>query len=228
MECAYLTVAVAGDMKVHVWNVDRGTRVVCTPPSHTAADAVGCLEVCTQQQLMFTADNAGCVQTWDIAAFVEHAQDPKPSHFTIAHAFRCHASAVTSLQYISSRMLLVTGSADFTVAAWSISGAPAGVFGLTDMWQKNMIAERDFVVDFERNTLGDRGRSSNSESHARVDAFLTQLQDENEGGRRCLRVALIEHQVLCSEYLAHQMKKRTFRWGLIYSTRCARPRPSSF
>jgi hypothetical protein len=228
MECAYLTVAVAGDMKVHVWNVDRGTRVVCTPPSHTAADAVGCLEVCTQQQLMFTADNAGCVQTWDIAAFVEHAQDPKPSHFTIAHAFRCHASAVTSLQYISSRMLLVTGSADFTVAAWSISGAPAGVFGLTDMWQKNMIAERDFVVDFERNTAGDRGRSSNSESHARVDAFLTQLQDENEGGRRCLRVALIEHQVLCSECLAHQMKKRTFRWGLIYSTRCARPRPSSF
>ena len=183
-------------MKVHVWNMDRGTRVMCTPPSHTAADAVGCLEVCAQQQLMFTADNAGCVQTWDIAGFMEHTHDPKPSQFTIAHAFRCHASAVTSLQYISSRVLLVTGSADFTVAAWSISGAPAGVFGLTDMWQRSMIAERDFVVDFERNTAGDGGRSCNSESQARVDAFLTQLQDENEGERRCLRATLVERQAL--------------------------------
>jgi hypothetical protein len=67
------------------------------------------------------------------------------------------------------------------VAAWSISGAAAGVFGLSDVWMKNMIAEREFAVDFERNSGG--GRAVNSRSCAsRADAFMTQLHDESEGG----------------------------------------------
>jgi hypothetical protein len=74
-------------------------------------------------------------------------------------------------------MLLVTGSADFTVAAWSISGAPAGVFGLSDVWQRDLIAERDFHVDFVRGEGGQQGRTREE----RGDAFLTQLHDESEG-----------------------------------------------
>jgi hypothetical protein len=135
------------------------------------------MEICVAQQLMFTADNSGCVQTWDIAAFVDHTHEPKPSQFSIAHVFRCHASAISSLQYISNRMLLVTGSSDFTVAAWSISGAAAGVFGLTDVWQHDLIAERDFVADFQRNTRSEHGGLKST----RVDAFLTQQLDESEG-----------------------------------------------
>ena len=89
-----------GDMKIHVWNIERGTRVACTAPSHAGADAISCLEVNVPQQLMFTADNAGCVQTWDIAGFIEHRDhEPKPRHFAVAHSFRCHAAAITSLQY---------------------------------------------------------------------------------------------------------------------------------
>jgi WD40 repeat protein len=117
-----------GDMKIHVWNMDRGSRVLSTPPSHTGADSISCMEICVDQQLLFTADNSGFVQTWDIAGFIEHTHELKPGQFAIAHAFRCHASAISSLQYISSRMLLVTGSADFTVAAWSISGSRAFLF----------------------------------------------------------------------------------------------------
>lgn len=172
-----------GDMKVHVWNMDRGTLVASTTPSHYGADAISCLEICVAQQLMFTADNSGCVQTWDIAAFVEHTHEPKPAQFSIVHAFRCHASAISSLQYISNRMLLVTGSSDFTVAAWSISGAAAGVFGLTDVWQHELIAERDFVADFQRNTRSER----NTLNSTRVDAFLTQQLDESEGMFVCIR-----------------------------------------
>ncbi len=66
-----------GDMKIHVWNVDRGSRVMQTLPSHAGAEAIGCLEVCPQQQLLFTADNAGSVQTWDISGFVEHTNEVK-------------------------------------------------------------------------------------------------------------------------------------------------------
>ncbi len=115
-------------MKIHVWNMDRASRVLSTPPSHTGADSISCMEICVDQQLLFTADNSGYVQTWDIAGFIEHTHELKPGQFAIAHAFRCHASAINSLQYISSRMLLVTGSADFTVAAWSISGSRAFLF----------------------------------------------------------------------------------------------------
>ena len=85
----------------------KGTRVAHTPPSHAGADAIGCLEICVQQQLMFTADNSGCLQTWDISGFVEHVHDLKPSHFVIVHTFRCHSSAITSLQYDDSLMLLL-------------------------------------------------------------------------------------------------------------------------
>jgi WD40 repeat protein len=117
-----------GDMKIHVWNMDRASRVLSTPPSHTGADSISCMEIWVDQQLLFTADNSGYVQTWGIAGFIEHTHELKPGQFAIAHAFRCHASAINSLQYISSRMLLVTGSADFTVAAWSISGSRAFLF----------------------------------------------------------------------------------------------------
>lgn len=169
-----------GDMKIHVWNIERGTRASCTVPTHAGADAISCLEINVQQQLMFTADNAGCAQTWDIAGFIDHREhDPKPSHFAVAHSFRCHASAITSLQYIGSRMLLVTGSMDFTVAAWSITGAPAGVFGRPEIWRGDLIAERAFAVGFKRNTGGDQRALSAHGSHARVDAFLTQALDDD-------------------------------------------------
>jgi WD40 repeat protein len=180
--------ATGGDMKVHVWNMDRATRVVCTPPSHPGAESISCLECNSQQQLMFTADTSGCVQTWDIAGFIEHNHEPKPSQFTIAYFFRCHSSAINSLQYIPSRMLLITGSSDFTVAAWSIAGVAAGVFGITSSWQQNLIAERDFTVDFQRNV---GAASASSGKAARVDAFLTQQLEDSDGVMSLLLSAAI-------------------------------------
>ena len=61
----------------------------------------------------------------------------------------------------------------------NLPGAPAGVFGLTEFWQRELIAERDFAVDFKRNTGSNRRPASGS--HARSDAFLTQQLNESEG-----------------------------------------------
>jgi hypothetical protein len=69
-----------------------------------------------------------------------------------------------------------------SISEKNLAGAPAGVFGLTEFWQRELIAERDFAVDFKRNTGSNRRPAS--ASHARSDAFLTQQLNESEGTRR--------------------------------------------
>jgi len=55
------------------------------------------------------------------------------------------------------------------------------VFGRPESWRGELIAEREFGVEFKRNTGGDRAAASGHEARARVDAFLTQgLDDDSE------------------------------------------------
>jgi hypothetical protein len=48
---------------------------------------------------------------------------------TMRHSWRAHMQAVTSVDFVSRRAMIVTASADATVALWTVSGKHVGVFG---------------------------------------------------------------------------------------------------
>ena len=57
-----------------------------------------------------------------------------PPHYL---TFRAHAQSIVSLDYIETKMLLVSASNDCCVRLWTITGCFLGTFGQKDLFNAN-------------------------------------------------------------------------------------------
>ncbi|RXM28753.1 WD repeat-containing protein 49 [Acipenser ruthenus] len=98
---------------------------------------------------LITGDIDGCVKVWNIQEYCLHYSDsivnqPPP----LLTAFQPHVDCVTHLETCehSRRLLIISASADCSVAVGNISGSPVGIFGqLPDLKEPVCMTREEFV-----------------------------------------------------------------------------------
>lgn len=112
---------------IHFWNVFKGHLMGCFLAAFAdqGSQTVPALATNSTNTLLFTGDSLGYVKIWnidDMCTGLPGSRDGKPRQVA---SWRAHVQKVTSLVYIESSRVIVTGSADCSVRVWSSAGRPS-------------------------------------------------------------------------------------------------------
>lgn len=87
-------------------------------------------------EMLFTADSAGYVVTWDLYLGGE-SEEREASDALVRRqfCFRAHQKAITSIEYVTKLAFILTASADGTTKLWTTNGIRIGDFGQARLWR---------------------------------------------------------------------------------------------
>lgn len=89
---------------------------------------------------LFTGDSAGHVRVFDISQIKLDVDFDAASSFIELGAWRPHKQAITSIEYLPSRKLLMISSVDSDVTLWTLEGKHVGIFGQLTPWRSQSAA----------------------------------------------------------------------------------------
>ncbi|XP_033884119.3 WD repeat-containing protein 49-like isoform X2 [Acipenser ruthenus] len=117
---------------------------------------------------LITGDIDGCVKVWNIQEYCLHYSDsivnqPPP----LLTAFQPHVDCVTHLETCehSRRLLIISASADCSVAVGNISGSPVGIFGQEEHWRIDESAEPLFPNTHQLEEEGEENDNERKVAH---------------------------------------------------------------
>lgn len=117
---------------------------------------------------LITGDIDGCVKVWNIQEYCLHYSDsivnqPPP----LLTAFQPHVDCVTHLETCehSRRLLIISASADCSVAVSNISGSPVGIFGQEEHWRIDESAEPLFPNTHQLEEEGEEDDNERKVAH---------------------------------------------------------------
>uniref|UniRef100_A0A7S0EZG7 EF-hand domain-containing protein n=1 Tax=Hanusia phi TaxID=3032 RepID=A0A7S0EZG7_9CRYP len=173
-----LLVTAGGDSVVRFWNVSGVPELLLEHVMRDSREAgLSSLVACERSKVMIITDNHGFVYVFDIKTTMASAgqaanlSDIRLSPPVQRSRFRAHHQSITSVCYVNSRRIVITGSRDCTICVWTIQGRKLGILGEPSGWELTADMFRDFKLDepaFE-DTLPDEeesGRQSDSPSSA--------------------------------------------------------------
>jgi WD40 repeat protein len=131
-----LLVTAGGDGVLRFWSTTIMAELLLEHPVQESAAAGLCaIAACTFSRVLVVADSRGFITVFDINALVQssHRALP-PASAPLAMPIECarfsaHRAMISSLQYISGRRLIVTGSHDHAICLWTLMGERMGTFG---------------------------------------------------------------------------------------------------
>jgi hypothetical protein len=82
-----------------------------------------------------TGDSAGHVRVFDISQIKLAADFNAASAFIELGAWRPHEQAITTVEYLPSRKLVMIACVDTNITLWTLDGKQVGIFGQTTPWR---------------------------------------------------------------------------------------------
>lgn len=121
-----------GDGMMRVWLITTTARILCTLPA-----AQGLLEqsssICTDEQYNFIiiGDTAGHVRIYDVSAGVDIAGPPEAcaASFKPRAHWRAREGAISSVDVLRGRQMVIVGSRDCSVTVWTFDGELVSTLG---------------------------------------------------------------------------------------------------
>jgi WD40 repeat protein len=132
------------DGNLRVWLTNRpGINIPDSPGSRPVAviraaaenEDITALKTDPTNSYLFTGDSAGHVHVFDISQINLATDFTAASSFIELGAWRPHTQAITTVEYLPSRKLLMIASVDTDVTLWTLEGKQVGTFGQTTPWR---------------------------------------------------------------------------------------------
>jgi len=149
-----LLVTAGGDGVVRFWNVTGAPELLLEYTMKDSRDAgLSSLISCERSKVMILTDNHGFVYVFDIQATMKSAgQATDMSDIRLCRPvqrskWRAHLQSITSVCYVNSRRIVITGSRDCTICVWTIHGHRLGILGEPSGWELTADMFRDFRLD---------------------------------------------------------------------------------
>jgi WD40 repeat protein len=101
------------------WWISNDHRLVWTATIRNKKDELYCMGVNTENTILVTGYSSGAVTVWDISGTCVDASELSKS-MTLLSSFHAHSSCVMSIDVLSERQLILTGSRDHTVALFDV------------------------------------------------------------------------------------------------------------
>lgn len=109
---------------IHVYHADMSYNETLTSMCRSADDTI-----------LVVGDAMGYLKVFDISkiqlALPKHIAD---SFVVEQRVWRAHDKAVSSLDFVNPRQMVLTASSDATVMLWTLEGGLVGMFGQTNAW----------------------------------------------------------------------------------------------
>lgn len=104
------------------------------PAMHARGESITAMQTDHHNDYLFTADSGGYVKVWNVLN-----PNSSPTRFIGQCSFwQAHTCSIAALDYVETprtlNMFLLTGSAEGTLAMWTLSGVQVGIFGQTIPW----------------------------------------------------------------------------------------------
>jgi len=134
---ALLFVATGGFGCLAFWKTQGKPCVLNVSAGHAPHVPIVTLAVHSDDGVLVTGDTTGWIKVRDVSLLVAGVNDPPLVTDVVETAFfRAHREGgVTSLQWVSTKKLILTASGDCTVGLWTPKGERMGLFGLESTWK---------------------------------------------------------------------------------------------
>lgn len=141
--------------RVHFWNVFHTQSVLAQFSVNTKPNTqISKMCVDNKFHMLFVADNHGFVSNWNIENYARHHVETEAP--TLTKGWRAHIRSITSIEYIETSKVLITGSMDCTIRLWSPTGMYIGTLGQEEIWNlydtktyKHPHVPYDVLIDYK-------------------------------------------------------------------------------